>query len=62
MMFEQTIESVLNQIGMNAQDLHKHRWESLEKLVKRSRIKCADKEALKRFYEDKVSTMETVEI
>jgi hypothetical protein len=62
MMFEQTIESVLNQIGMNAQDLHKHRWESLEKLVKRSRIKCVDKEALKRFYEDKVSTMETVEI
>jgi hypothetical protein len=62
MMFEKTIEEILRKLELNTQDLQKYKWNSLEKLIKSHRIRTSDKEAFRRFYEDSLSRLETVNI
>jgi flagellar motor switch protein FliM len=62
MLFERSIDDVLSKIEIHAADLHMRKWESLERLIKKKKIKTVDKEAFHRFYTDTLKTVGTVNL
>jgi hypothetical protein len=62
MLFERSIEDVLSKIEIRASNLHTRKWESLERLIKKKKIKTVDKEAFHRFYTNTLKNVGTVDL
>jgi hypothetical protein len=57
LMLGRQVDDILAKIEVRATDLHTRKWDCLEDLMNRKRIKTTDREAFHKFYTD---TMETV--